>query len=313
VERGQSCHVAVVGGGPAGLTAAIYAARAGLDVVVLERGVSGGQVFSTFAIENYPGFPGGIAGPELASRMEEQARAWGARIEMSEVGRLELPAGPPGGMFRLMASKMSLQAQAVVVASGQRPRWLGVPGEERLRGRGVSYCATCDGPLFRDRRLIVVGGGDSAAEEALFLARYARQVTIVHRRAGLRAVHQLQERARRHERIGFLLESAVEEITGADRVEAARVKHLPSGRVESVPCDGVFIYIGGLPNSGFLPDEIRRDAFGYVITDDRLATSVPGVFAAGDVRAAHLRQVTTAVGDGALAAVSAQRYVEARA
>lgn len=239
--------------------------------------------------------------------MEEQARAWGTRIEATEVERLEA-----GGAFRLAAGERSFWASAVIVASGQRPRLLGVPGEERLRGRGVSWCATCDGPLYRGRRVLVVGGGDSAVEEALFLARYAAQVTIVHRRGELRAVHHLQERARRHERVALALDSVVEEIAGGDRVEAVTVKHLPSGRVDRVLCDGVFIYIGGVPNGGFLPDEVRRDASGYIITDNSLATSLPGVFAAGDVRATPLRQVTTAVGDGALAAVSAQRYLGAR-
>ncbi|MCL6451565.1 MAG: thioredoxin-disulfide reductase [Acetobacteraceae bacterium] len=303
----DSVPVAVIGGGPAGLTAGIYLARAGLGPVVLERGLPGGQVALTFRVENYPGFPEGLSGPELASRLESQARRLGAQLETAEVERVELGEG---GFVLRLEPEGTLRARAVVVASGSRPRRLGVPGEEALGGRGVSYCATCDGPLFSGRDVVVVGGGDSALEEALYLARHARQVTVVHRRGQLRAAAVIQQRARAHPRIRLLLNAVVEEVLGDDAVAGVRVRDLSGGGSRELKAEGVFIYIGGLPNTGFLPPEVRRDSAGYLLTGDDLQTSLSGLFAAGDVRQKRLRQVATAVGDGALAALGAQRFLE---
>ncbi len=302
--------VVVVGGGPAGLTAGLYAARARLRVVVLEKELPGGQIATTSEVENYPGFES-IAGPDLAARFQQQAEHQGARLVMTEVTALRLGSGgngaPPehtvvtvGGEFR---------APAVIVASGSSPRRLGVPGEDRLRGRGVSYCATCDGPFFADREVVVVGGGDSAFQEALFLVRFCRKVTIVHRRESFRAQPVLVERARADERVRFVTGAVVEEVLGGETVEAVRLRDTATGRQWELACAGVFPFIGHDPNTGFLPPEVPRDAAGRLLAGEDTRTSVPGVFAAGDVRPKALRQLTTAVADGSTAAMAAEHHL----
>ncbi len=297
--------VVIVGAGPAGLTAALYAARARLTVLVLEKGLPGGQIATTNEIENYPGYRS-IAGPDLAARMQEQAEAQGARLEMAEVAGLSLDAG---GIKTVRTTAGDYRARAVVIASGSEPRRLGVPGEERLRGRGVSYCATCDGAFFQDKEVIVVGGGDSAFQEGLFLTRYARRVTIVHRRDTFRAQPVLVEKMRAHPKVSFVTGAVVEEVLGDERVEAVRLRHVKTGETWEMRAEGVFPYIGHVPNSAFLPDEIERDEQGRVVAGEDTRTGVPGVFAAGDIRPKMLRQITTAVADGSTAAMAAEHYL----
>jgi thioredoxin reductase (NADPH) len=288
----------ILGGGPAGLTCAIYACRGRLSTLLLERMATGGQVLLNDIVENYPGFPEGLHGFELAERMTRQAARFGAHIENGEVTSLDVSAHP----FRLaLASGEERLARSLLIATGSRPRRLGIPGEQEFLGKGVSYCATCDGPLYSDRPLLVVGGGDTAIEEALFLANLASKVTIVHRRDQLRAQRILQERALAHPRIELLWSHVLTEIAGDEVVRAARARHLQTGRPVEVPVDGVFIAVGTTPQTEFLPPEIRRDQSGFVITGPDLATSVPGIFAAGDVRAGSYRQIAFSVGDGALA------------
>ncbi len=294
----------IIGAGPAGLTAAIYAARARLSALVLEKAIPGGQIATTNEIENYPGFDR-IMGPDLAARMQEQAEAQGARLEFAEVTAVELDgpvktAHTPAGAFR---------GRAVIIATGSEPRRLGVPGEDRLRGRGVSYCATCDGAFFQDKEVIVVGGGDSAFQEGTFLTRYARKVTIVHRRDAFRAQRALVDKARRDPRIAFILNAAVDEILGDQRVEAVRVRDLKTGEVREVPAQGVFPYVGHAPNSAFLPAAVQKDGQGRVLAGEDTRTGLAGVFAAGDIRPKMLRQIATAVADGATAAMAAEHYL----
>ncbi len=298
-------EVVVVGAGPAGLAAALYAGRARLVTVVLERGAAGGQATTTHLIENYPGFPEGVSGADLAQKMEQQARRFGADFRYADVRGIDTT--DEGLVVR--SSEGDMRAGAVIIATGTEPVRLGVPGEERLRGAGVSYCATCDAAFFRDRRVLVVGGGDSAIVEALFLARFASLVTVVHRRDELRATKVLQEDAFRNGKIAFEWNSVVEEILGAQKVEAVVLRDTKTGTKRRVDADAVFVAIGSRPDTEFLGALVDRDPQGYVITDDRMRTRTEGIFAAGDVRSKSVRQVVTAVGDGAIAAVEAERYV----
>lgn len=297
--------IAIVGGGPAGLTAALYASRAGLSTLILESLVPGGQIATTDLVENYPGL-GKTTGPDLAQRLLEDALRFGAQLRAEEVQELILEQP-----FRLVTPGGEHLARTVIVATGSRPRTLGVPGEEELRGKGISYCATCDGAFFRDEEVAVIGGGNAAVQEALFLTRFARRVTIIHRRDTLRAVKDLADRAEANEGISFLWDSIVTDIGGSQQVEKVTVQNVKSGQKDSLPVSGVFIYIGALPNTEFLPSEITRDQLGYLEVDQDLMSSVPGVFVAGDVRPKKLRQVVTATGDGARAAMAALDYLEA--
>ncbi|MDI7247187.1 MAG: thioredoxin-disulfide reductase [Bacillota bacterium] len=298
-------EVAVIGAGPAGLAAALYAGRARLATVVLERGAAGGQASTTHLIENYPGFPEGIAGPDLMQRMEQQARRFGAEFHYAEVHAV---ATGDGGLV-VSSSEGDLHAAAVIVATGTEPVRLGVPGEDRLRGAGVSYCATCDGAFFRDGRVLVIGGGDSAIVEALFLTRFASNVTVVHRREQLRATKVVQEDAFRNPKIDFAWNSVVEEILGARKVEGVILKDTRTGETRRLDADGVFVAVGSRPDTGFVAGLADMDPRGYIVTDDRMMTRTPGLFAAGDVRAKAVRQVVTAVADGAIAAVEAERHI----
>lgn len=302
----NTAEVVIAGAGPAGLTAALYCGRAGLDTVVVERLGPGGQAATTAHIENYPGFPGGVTGPELGQRLEEQARAFGAQLVLAEVQGVSVHGG-----FTARTSEGNIDARALIVASGARERPLGVPGESEFRGRGVSYCATCDGAFYRNRRVVVVGGGDSAIEEALFLTRFASQVTVVHRRGALRAAKVLQERAFSHAKLNFVWNTVVAAVLGREKVEGVQLMHVGTGRDTEYPADGVFVCVGKLPNSELVRSLVKTDAAGYVVTGEDMSTSLPGLYAAGDVRAKYLKQVATAVSDGAVAGVAVERYLAA--
>ncbi|MCR4398622.1 MAG: thioredoxin-disulfide reductase [Firmicutes bacterium] len=300
--------VAIIGAGPAGLTAGIYAARSGLDTVILERTAPGGLAATTFRIENYPGFPDGIEGPALASAMENQARKSGCSIMGYEVQSV-VPPGSNGRAFALYTAEGRVESRTVIVATGTHEKQLGVPGERELRGRGVSYCATCDGPFFKGKRVAVVGGGDSAIAEALFLARVATRVTVIHRRDSLRAGRHLREAAMVNDRIAFLWNTVVTAVEGSETVERLHLRNVETGETSSLDVEGVFVYIGFVPNTAFLAGMVRLDDAGYVVVDESLETSVPGIFAAGDVRAKQVRQVVTAAADGAVAAMAAERFL----
>ncbi len=295
----------IIGGGPGGLTAGLYAARAGLSVVLLEKGLPGGQISTTFRVENYPGFPEGIGGPELGSVIEQQAAHFGVQIVLTEVIGVEL-----GGQIKLVrATNGDYRGRTVIVATGANPATLNVPGEEQLRGKGVSYCATCDGAFFRGKDVAVVGGGDAAVEEALFLTRLARKVTIVHRRDALRATKVAQDRAFADPKIEFRWDTVVDEILGQDEVRGLALRNVKTGARSELAVEGVFIYVGMRPNTQFLGGQLALDAQGYIITNEEMETNVPGVFAVGDVRRKRLRQVVTAVADGAIAATAADVYL----
>nr|WP_027357011.1 thioredoxin-disulfide reductase [Desulfofundulus thermocisternus] len=298
--------VVIIGGGPAGLTAGIYAARAKLKTLLIERGMTGGLAATTELIENYPGFSDGIGGPELMSRMEAQARRFGLEILNSNVETLQ----KENLSFIIKTEDTELLTRTVIIATGAQPQRLNVKGEETFHGRGVSYCATCDGAFFKDKHVAVVGGGDAAVEEAMFLTRFAQKVFIIHRRGELRATKIVQERARQNPRLEFIWHSIVEEITGNETVNGVRIKDVRTGQARELAVDGVFIYIGYIPNSSLVKELVKLDEQGYIITDTNMQTSCPGIFAAGDVRQKSLRQVVTAVADGAIAAVSAEKYLE---
>ncbi|MBC7110589.1 MAG: thioredoxin-disulfide reductase [Archaeoglobi archaeon] len=296
----------IIGGGPAGLTAGIYAQRARIDAILLERLSPGGQVALTDVVENYPGFPE-IQGFELIRRFEEHARKFGLRIENGkEVTRVEAD----GDVKRVYCGDEVYEALSLIIATGAQPKKLGVKGEEEFTGRGVSYCATCDGFFYRERIVCVVGGGDTAISEALYLSKLASKVYVIHRRDKLRATKILQERAMQRENIEFIWNSTVDEIRGDEKVSSVILKDVRSGETRELPVDGVFIYIGTQPNTEFI--EVEKDENGFIITDERLRTSAEGVFAAGDCRKKPLRQISTAVGDGALAVHSAEEYLEER-
>jgi thioredoxin reductase (NADPH) len=301
--------VIILGSGPAGLTAALYTARAALSPLVISGNQLGGQVSITGDVENYPGFPEGTTGPGLVEQMQKQAERFGARVVIDEITRAELSGGPP---FRLQAHGGDYEAQAVVIATGSSPRRLGVPGEESLIGRGVSFCATCDGFFFRGKDVVVVGGGDSAVEEGLFLTKFATRVRIIHRRGELRAEETLKQRAAANDKVSFIWDSVVEEIRGQGRVEAVRIKNLKSGASSELATDGVFVFIGNDPNSELFKGQLATDDHGYLITDKGMMTSVPGVFAAGEIQDPVYRQVASSVGQGCQAALSLERWLAAR-
>jgi len=303
----EEYDVVVIGGGPAGLTAGMYAARAKMKVVLLERKWPGGQLLNTEKIEDYPGFES-ISGPELAERMEKQARKLGLKIELDEA--VSVRSRGTRKLVKTSGEKEYL-AKAVIVTAGGEPRKLGVPGEAEFAGRGVSYCAICDGAFFQDKVVAVVGGGDAAVEEGTFLTRFAKKVYIIHRRKELRASRDLQEKARQNPKVEFILNAVVEEIHGSDQVEYLTI--LRDGQRERLDVDGVFIFIGFVPNTELFEEPVKRDQQGHLITDSHMRTSIDGIFAAGDVRSQLTRQITTAVGDGTTAAVAAQHYVEAMA
>ncbi len=301
--------VVVVGAGPAGLTAAIYTGRSRLSTVILERGMAGGQIALTERIENYPGFPEGIPGFDLAEQMKAQALAFGA--ELREIEAVTALEATPTGTWRLVTDRGSLEARVVILAPGVEPRRSGVPGEAEFVGRGVSWCATCDGALYRGRTVAVIGGGDAAVEEALYLTKFAEKVFIVHRRDQLRATPIVQERAFANPKIEFVWSSVPTRIKGDQLVEQLEVQHVATGELRALPVNGVFIYIGQDPNTAWLRGSVALDERGFLLTDELLQTDAPGVFACGDARANALKQVATAVGEGAIAAQQALHYLDA--
>jgi thioredoxin reductase (NADPH) len=296
----------IIGGGLTGLTAGIYAARARMDARLMEGRLPGGQLLYAELIENYPGFPEGIMAGELAEAAEKQARRFGLQIERIEVEALE----PRQNDFLLRTSVGDISARAVIVCTGGKHKSLGVPGEFELAGKGVSYCARCDGFLFRDKEIVVVGGGNTAMDESLFLARLCRRVQVVHRRDELRAEKILQERAFANPKIEFIWSSVVTEIHGNQFLESVVLKNVQTEETREMPTEGVFIAIGMEPAVGFLPESVERDKRGFIITDREMRTSLPGLFAAGDVVSGSLRQLATGVGEAAIALVSAQEYLD---
>lgn len=299
--------VVIVGGGPAGLTAGIYASRGQLDTIVLEKGLPGGQIAQTEDVENYPGFPEAITGPELSQRMVAQAEKFGARILMEEVTGLQRLTD---GSFRVEGFEQDYLARSVILATGANPRRLGVPGEDEFYGRGVSTCATCDGFFYRGREVIVVGGGDAAIEEGLFLTKFAEKVTIIHRRDELRANKVAQQRAFANDRMHFEWNTVVDEVLGEDsQVTGVRARDVHTGEERIIPADGVFVYIGHTPNTEWLGGTVELADSGYVKVRDEIFTNVPGIFAAGDVADEIYRQLSTSVGAGTRAAMSAERWL----
>ena len=298
-------NLIIVGSGPAGFTASVYAGRARLSPLLITGRALGGQISLTNYIENYPGFPEGITGQELTQLMQRQAERFGTRLEMDEVTEVDFSVRP----FKVRTHAQEYEARAVIVATGASPRKLGVPGEEEFTGRGVSYCATCDGFFYQNRTVIVVGGGDSAVEEAMFLTRYADKVYLVHRRNRLRAEKVIQERAFGNEKIEWAWDSVVTEILGEQGMAQVRIRNVKTGEESFLQADGIFIYIGNVPNTQFLGGQVELNEFGYIVTDRRCHTSVPGVFAAGDAQEWVLQQIATAVGSGAIAAMEADKFI----
>ena len=299
-------QLVIIGGGPAGLAAGLYAARARLNVILLEKGIPGGQVLVTDWIDNYPGFPEGIAGFELIERMTEQVKRFGLEIRNAEVLHLDL--SKPVKTI-LLEGGNTITCETLIIATGARPTLLGVSGESELTGKGVSYCATCDAPFFRDQEIAVVGGGDTAIQEAIYLTKFARRVTVIHRRDALRATRVIQEKAFANDRIKFLWNSEVTRIFGKGGVEGVEVRDT-RGNPSILPVQGVFIFIGVKPNNSFVPKEdIETDPWGFIVTEPEMQTKTPGVMAAGDIRSKKIRQVVTAVGEGAMATLSAEEYL----
>ena len=297
----------ILGSGPAGFAAALYAARAELAPVVLTGMQLGGQAALTYTIDNYPGFPDGVGGAQLGELFQRQAEHFGTRVEFDTANKVDLSARP----FKVTTDAGEYQAETLVVTTGASPIHLNIPGEDTLLGRGVSYCATCDGAFFKDKKVVVVGGGDSALEEALFITRYATSVTIVHRRDELRAGAILQKRAKEHSKIQFVWNTAVTEVLGTDKMEAVRMKNLQTGDETILEGDGIFIFIGHTPNTQIFEGQLKMDARGYIEANHLMETSVPGVFAAGEAADPHFRQVVTSAGMGAAAAIQATRFLEA--
>ncbi len=305
----QKEKVIIIGSGPAGLTAALYAARANLAPLVIAGDLLGGQIALTSEVENYPGFPEGLTGPELVDLMKQQAERFGARLEHDIVVAVDFTKGSP---FYVKTHRSEYSADAVIVTVGATPRKLGIPGEQEFTGRGVSYCATCDGFFFRGKDVVVVGGGDSALEEGIFLTKFANRVTIVHRRDQLRAGATLQKRAFANEKIGFIWDTVVEAIEGNGTVERVRLRNKKTDEVGDLETDGVFIFIGHDPNSQLFKGQLEMDEAGYVVTDREMRTSVPGVFAAGEIQDSIFRQIATSVGQGCAAAMTCERWLAAR-
>ena len=298
--------VLIIGGGPGGLTAAIYAGRAELKVGMIERMMPGGQVATTDWIENYPGFDEGIGGMDLMQNMEKQARRFGLEIFTGMVDDMQLD----GNLKKIIANGQEYVAKTVIIATGTDPKLLNIPGEKELKGRGVSYCATCDGPFFKEKDVVVVGGGSSGIQESLYLSRFVRSIHLVEFMDHLNAEQILQKRAQEDPKFHFYLNHEVISINGEDRVQSVEIKDRYSDKSKTIPAEGVFIWVGLLPNTGFLKDKKLLNEWGYIVTIDTMETSIPGVFAAGDVRQKEIRQITTAVSDGTIAAEFALKRIE---
>jgi thioredoxin reductase (NADPH) len=310
-SNGNAKHVKVLvlGSGPTGYSAALYAARAELQPVVLTGMQLGGQAALTYTIENYPGFPDGVGGAQLGELFQKQAEHFGAVTEFDLANAVDLSQRP----FKVTTDSSEYLADTLIVGTGASPTHLEIPGEVELTGRGVSYCATCDGWFFKDKKVVVVGGGDSALEEALFITRYASSVTIIHRREEFRAGAILQKRAMEHPKVDFILNTVVTEVVGTDKMEALKLKHVKTGDETILEADGLFIFIGHIPNTQMFKDKLDMSDLGYIKVNDKMETNVPGVFAAGEAADPHFRQVVTSAGMGAAAAIQATRFLEAEA
>jgi thioredoxin reductase (NADPH) len=295
----------ILGSGPAGLVAALYAARAELAPVVISGIELGGQVSLTYTIENYPGFPEGVGGVELGELFQKQAERFGARVEFDTAYKVDLSKRP----FTVVTDNGEISADALIIATGASPIHLNIPGESEYTGKGTSYCATCDGWFFKDKKVVVAGGGDSALEEGLFLTRYASSVTVFHRRDSLRAGAVLQKRALEHPKMKFIWNTVITEIVGKENVEAVRTRNIQTGEESLFPTDGVFIFIGHLPNTNMFEGQIEMEK-GYIKVDNHMNTNIPGVFAAGEAADPHFRQVITSAGMGAAAAIEATHFIE---
>ena len=297
--------VLILGSGPAGLSAALYAARAELAPLVLSGTELGGQASLTFTIENYPGFPEGVGGAELGDLFQKQAERFGAKVEFDSAYSVELSSRP----FKVVTDNGEIQTDALIVATGASPIHLNIPGESEFTGKGTSYCATCDGWFFKDKNVVVVGGGDSALEEGLFLTRYVSSVTVIHRRSSLRAGAVLQKRALEHPKMKFIWNTILTEVVGKEKIEAVRIKNVQTGEENLFPTDGVFIFIGHRPNTKMFEGQVEMEN-GYIKVDDHMNTSVAGVYAAGEAADSHFRQVITSAGMGAAAAIEATKFFE---
>lgn len=303
----MQAELIILGGGPAGLTAGLYAARARVSALLIEKAITGGQMNSTELVDNYPGFPEPVYGYELSQKMEAQARRFGLELTASEITKV---ADTPDGFELTSESGEVYSCRALIVATGASPVKMGIPGEQELVGRGVSYCAVCDGPFYRDLEVAVVGGGDSAVEEAVYMTRFASKVHLIHRRDQLRAVRKIQEKAFAEPKITIHWSKTPVEITGTGQVTGVKLRSVKDSTEEMLPVAGIFFYVGLKPNTDVVAHLVDSDQAGFIITDEKMACSRPGIFAAGDVRAKMLRQISTAVGDGAVAAYCAQHYLE---
>ncbi|HQU35717.1 MAG TPA: thioredoxin-disulfide reductase [Anaerolineales bacterium] len=306
-ENEKHVKVLVLGSGPAGYSAALYAARAELEPVVLTGLQLGGQAALTYTIENYPGFPDGVGGAQLGELFQKQAEHFGAVTEFASANSVDLSRRP----FKVEADSGNYLADVLIVGTGASPNHLNIPGEVELTGRGVSYCATCDGWFFKDKKVVIVGGGDSALEEGLFITRYASSVTIIHRREEFRASSILQKRAKEHPKVDFILNTIVTEVVGAEKMESSKLKNVMTGEETIYKADGLFIFIGHTPNTEMFKGQLEMSDLGYIRVNDKMETSVPGVFAAGEAADPHFRQVVTSAGMGAAAAIQATRFLEA--
>ncbi|MBE3561092.1 MAG: thioredoxin-disulfide reductase [Ktedonobacteraceae bacterium] len=300
--------VIIIGSGPAGYTAALYAARSNLSVLVIQGYQSGGQLMLTSEVENYPGFEEGIMGPEMMEKFEQQARRFGAEMLPEDAIEVDFSQRP----FVVKTDSGEYRARAVIIATGASAKWLGLPNEERLRGRGVSACATCDGFFFKNKDVVVIGGGDTAMEEATFLTRYVNHVTIIHRRDAFRASKIMQERARKNPKISFLMESEVVDVLGDEAVTGVRVRNVRTGEESTLKAEGVFLAIGHQPNTELFKGIVDMDHVGYIVPKEFTMTNIPGVFAAGDVTDHRYRQAVTAAGDGCRAAIDVERWLESQ-
>lgn len=298
----------ILGGGPAGLTAAIYAARAKLETLIVEKAVPGGYVSTTDWVENYPAFAEGISGMELSKKMEEHAKKFGTKIIQEEVADVDLKSEPK----TIQTAQTKYQTRTVIIATGNEPKKLNVPGEEKFRGKGVSYCATCDGPFFKEKDIVIVGCGNSGIQEGLYLLRFVKSITYVEFLPQMTAEKILQERALKESRMKFHLNHQLLSIDGEDKVESVTAQNRETNEKVVIPAQGVFFYVGLVPQTQFLKGKISMDEYGYIVVNNNAQTSVSGVFAAGDVRQKDLRQIVTATSDGAIAAVMAQKYLEER-
>ncbi len=300
--------VLIIGGGPAGLAAAIYAGRAQLNGVLVEKLSPGGQVLVTDFVENYPGFPEGLTGFELVEKLSQHAQKFGIEIKNAQAGKIKKEK--EGFSVSFLDTNEEIKTRTVIIATGARHRKLGIPGEEEFTGKGVSYCATCDGPFFRDQEVAVVGGGDSAVQEAIFLTKFVKKVYLIHRRDELRAVKILQERAFSNPKIEFIWNSVVEEILGKDQVESVKIKNKNTGEVNELKVQGVFIFIGIVPNTSLVSSLVDLDERGFIKTDEWMRTSLKGIYAAGDCRSKPLLQIVTAVAEGATAAYAIEHDLQ---